>query len=56
MTVMAPWHVISHNLGYPASSASVERPFSQVGITFSDKRTSGKAATIESIMLTRENI
>ena len=44
-------------LGCPASSASgVDRLFSPVGVAFSDKRQSAKAATLESIMFTRENL
>eukprot|EP00966_Prymnesium_polylepis_P149987 3464947-Prymnesium_polylepis.1 len=37
-------------LGCPASSAAVERLFSQVGIAFSDKRKSSEADTLEDIM------
>ena len=43
-------------LGCPASSASVERLFSQVGIAFADKRKSANSATLESIMFARENM
>ena len=43
-------------LGCPASSASVERLFSQVGIAFSAKRKRSKAATLESIMFARANL
>jgi hypothetical protein len=43
-------------LGCPATSASVERLFSQVGIAFSDKRKSASAATLENIMFTRGNL
>ena len=43
-------------LGCPASSASVERLFLSVGVAFSDKRQSAKAATLESIMFTRGNL
>ena len=37
-------------LGCPASSATVERLFSQVGIAFSDRRKSASAATITDII------
>ena len=43
-------------LGCPASSAAVERLFSQVGIAFSAKRKSGKADTLEAIMFARANL
>ena len=43
-------------LGCPASSASVERLFSRVGVAFSDKRKSAGSATLESIMFAKENI
>ena len=43
-------------LGCPASSASVERLFSIVGIAFSDKRKSSKASTLESIAFTKINL
>lgn len=43
-------------LGCPASSASVERLFSQVGIAFSDKRKSADASTLENIMFARANL
>ena len=43
-------------LGAPASSASVERLFSSVGVAFSDKRKSAHSATLESIMFARENL
>ena len=40
-------------LGCPASSAAVERLFSQVGIAFSKKRQSSGADTLASIMFAR---
>lgn len=43
-------------LGCPASSASVERLFSQVGIAFSAKRKRSEASTLESIMFARANL
>jgi hypothetical protein len=43
-------------LGCPASSAAVERLFSQVGIAFSAKRKRGSAATLEDIMFSRFNL
>ena len=43
-------------LGCPASSAAVERLFSQVGIAFAAKRKSGEAATLEDIMFARINL
>ena len=43
-------------LGCPATSAKVERLFSQVGIAFSKKRKSGEAATIGDIMFARANL
>ena len=43
-------------LGCPATSAAVERLFSQVGIAFSAKRKSAGAATIEEIMFSRVNM
>ena len=43
-------------LGCPASSASVERLFSQVGIAFSVKRKSASAETLESIMFASANL
>ena len=43
-------------LGCPASSASVERLFSSVGIAFSEKRQSAHAATLENIMFASENL
>ena len=43
-------------LGCPASSASVERLFSQVGIAFSAKRKSAEASTIANIMFARINL
>ena len=41
-------------LGCPATSASVERLFSKVGIAFSAKRKSSEAETLESIMFAQE--
>ena len=43
-------------LGCPASSAAVERLFSQVGIAWSAKRKRGQAGTIEDIMFARVNL
>ena len=43
-------------LGTPASSASVERLFSQVGIAFSDKRKSAGEGTIADLMFARANL
>ena len=43
-------------LGVPASSASVERLFSAVGIAFSAKRQSADAETIQDIMFTKANV
>ena len=43
-------------LGCPASSATVERLFSIVGIAFSDKRMSSTASTLESIAFTKVNL
>ena len=43
-------------LGCPASSAAVERLFSQVGIAFSSKRKSAHADTLESILFARCNL
>ena len=43
-------------LGCPASSATVERLFSVVGIAFSDKRKSAKASTLEATTFTKLNL
>ena len=43
-------------LGCPASSASVERLFSQVGIAFSAKRKSAGAGTLANIMFAKHNL
>ena len=43
-------------LGCPATSATVERLFSQVGIAFSKKRKSAEAGTIEDLMFSRINL
>ena len=43
-------------LGCPASSATVERLFSQVGIAFSDRRKCATAATIADIIFTKLNV
>ena len=43
-------------LGCPASSATVERLFSQVGIAFSDRRKTSKADTIADIIFTKLNV
>ena len=43
-------------LGCPASSATVERLFSQVGIAFSDRRKNASAETIADIIFTKLNV
>ena len=43
-------------LGCPATSATVERLFSKVGIAFSSKRKSAGADTIANIIFTGENV
>jgi len=43
-------------LGCPASSATVERLFSQVGIAFSDRRKSSEADTIADLLFTKLNV
>ena len=43
-------------LGCPATSAAVERLFSQVGIAFSKKRKRAEAATVEDLMFSRINL
>ena len=43
-------------LGCPASSASVERLFSAVGVAYADKRKSAGADTLESIMFAQANL
>ena len=43
-------------LGCPATSATVERLFSQVGISFSQKRQSARAATVADIIFTKINV
>ena len=43
-------------LGCPASSATVERLFSQVGIAFSARRKSASAETIADIIFTKLNV
>ena len=43
-------------LGCPATSATVERLFSQVGIAFSDKRKSSGADTIADLIFTKMNV
>ena len=43
-------------LGVPASSASVERLFSAVGIAYSAKRQSADAKTVADIMFTKTNL
>jgi hypothetical protein len=43
-------------LGCPATSATVERLFSQVGIAFSKKRKRAEAGTIEDLMFSRINL
>ena len=43
-------------LSCPATSASVERLFSKVGINFSAKRKSAEAETLSDIVFTKENL
>jgi len=43
-------------LGCPATSASVERLFSIVGINFSKKRKSSESATLADIVFTKVNV
>ena len=43
-------------LGCPASSAAVERLFSQVGIAFAAKHKRGEATTLEDIMFSHFNL
>ena len=43
-------------LGCPATSATVERLFSQVGIAYSAKRKSAGADTIADIIFTEQNV
>ena len=43
-------------LGCPATSASVERLFSKVGIAFEKKRKSSDASTLESLMFVQANL
>ena len=43
-------------LGCPATSASVERLFSKVGIAFSAKRKSSEAETLENLMFANANL
>ena len=43
-------------LGCPASSATVERLFSQVGIAFLSRRKSAKAETLTDIVFTKMNV
>ena len=43
-------------LGCPASSASVERLFSKVGIAFSAKRKNGTAKTLEDMAFAQANL
>lgn len=43
-------------LGCPATSATVERLFSQVGIAFSDRRKSAKANTLRNIVFAKMNL
>ena len=43
-------------LGCPATSATVERLFSKVGIAFSAKRKSSEAATLEDILFAQVNL
>jgi len=43
-------------LGCPATSATVERLFSQVGISFSPKRQRAQVATVADIIFTKINV
>ena len=43
-------------LGCPATSATVERLFSVVGICFSDKRKSSQAETLSDLVFTKMNV
>ena len=43
-------------LGCPATSATVERLFSKVGIAFSAKRKRAEAATLEDIVFAQINL
>jgi hypothetical protein len=43
-------------LGCPASSATVERLFSQVGLAFTDQRKNASPATIADIIFTKLNM
>ena len=43
-------------LGFPATSATVERLFSKVGLAFTEKRQAGKAGTLADILFARENV
>ena len=43
-------------LGCPASSATVERLFSQVGIAYSDRRKSSYSDTLSDIVFTKINV
>jgi hypothetical protein len=43
-------------LGCPASSATVERLFSQVGIAFADQRKNSKAEILSDILFTKLNV
>jgi hypothetical protein len=54
LTVAAP--STSTTTGCPASAATVERLFSQVGIAFSAKRQSADPETLQNIMFARFNL
>ena len=43
-------------LGCPATSATVERLFSKVGVAFSDKRKSSEAKTLANIAFAQANL
>ena len=49
------WQYENEYLGCPATSASVERLFSQVRIASANKRKRADAATLEDIMFSRIN-
>ena len=48
--------VLLSYLGCPATSATVERLFSKVGIAFSAKCKSSEAATLEDLMFAKVNL
>ena len=44
------------SLGCPATSATVERLFSAVGLAFSDKRQRGEAKTLANLLFAKMNV